>query len=128
MCRDGVKAERTSWRDMGLSARHRLWGFNCPMVDIDFLAVEFESREPAAIIDYKHERNTRVDLKAPGIETLGKLGDRANLPVFVVHYSADYHWWRVYPVNSLAMAIYDKPTSLKESDYVKFLYSLRGRA
>lgn len=29
--------ERTGWRDEEISARHRIWGVNCPAVDLDFL-------------------------------------------------------------------------------------------
>lgn len=38
--------ERTGWRDERLSRRHREWGFDCPMVDCDFIAVEFDHKEP----------------------------------------------------------------------------------
>ena len=32
-----VRPERTGWRDEKLSQRHRMWGWDCPAVDIDFL-------------------------------------------------------------------------------------------
>ena len=32
-----VRQERSGWRDMRLSERHRRWGWNCPAVDLDHL-------------------------------------------------------------------------------------------
>jgi hypothetical protein len=48
-----VRRERTEWRDLELSKRHREWGLNCPAVDIDFLMVEYYYGKPVALIDYK---------------------------------------------------------------------------
>jgi hypothetical protein len=36
-----IPPERNGWRDLEMSLRHKLWGFHCPAVDIDFLMVEY---------------------------------------------------------------------------------------
>lgn len=46
--------ERSGWRDMELSGRHRIWGFNCPAVDLDFLMVEYNLGIAIAVVEYKH--------------------------------------------------------------------------
>ena len=48
-----VKKERNGWRDEAISLRHRLWGWDCPCVDIDFLLIEFDKSLPVALVEYK---------------------------------------------------------------------------
>jgi hypothetical protein len=43
------------WRDEAISQRHRLWGFNCPAVDIDFLMIEYDQGKPAACVSRLYE-------------------------------------------------------------------------
>lgn len=38
-----VKLEKTCWRDLDLLKRHRVWGWDCPAQDIDFL--EYDKRK-----------------------------------------------------------------------------------
>ena len=60
---NGVRAERTGWRDQALSDRHREWGFNCPSVDLDFLMVEYNIGLPVALVEYKNERAWMPDFR-----------------------------------------------------------------
>lgn len=41
--------ERTGWRDMAISQRHRLYGYDCPMFDIDFMCVEYDKSMPVCL-------------------------------------------------------------------------------
>ena len=43
-----VRAERTGWRDEGLSQEHRKWGFDCP-------AFEYDTECASALVEYKNE-------------------------------------------------------------------------
>ena len=63
--RDGVRRERSGWRDEWISKRHRLWGFDCPAVDIDFLMLEYDRSVPCALIEYKEQHARPVNLKHP---------------------------------------------------------------
>ena len=71
---DGVRQERTNWRDQELSARHRTWGFNCPAVDLDFLMVEYNIGKPVGLIEYKHFKRG-VSRDSPITQTRGASED-----------------------------------------------------
>ena len=51
-----VAPERTGWRDEKISLRHRMWGFDCPAVDVDFVMVEFDRARVVAIVEYKNPK------------------------------------------------------------------------
>ena len=121
------RLERTGWRDAALSERHRRYGLNCPMTDIDFLCVEYDSCEARALIEYKGQRAPQQFPNAPQYRTLVNLGNRAALPVFAVRYADDFSSWRVAPLNGKAKEILKKQTTLTEQQFVKMLYYLRGR-
>jgi hypothetical protein len=126
-----VRPERTGWRDAALSLRHRLWGFDCPMQDIDWLVAEYDRMCPVAIIEWMHER-------APGVDprrtwpvkwaVLRALADRRPpLPAFAVRYAADLSWWRVLALNAAARGHVARCTQYTERGFVRLLYRLRGR-
>lgn len=123
-----VAKERTGWRDLGLSDRHRLWGWNCPAVDLDFLFLEYDQGRASAIVEYKHEQ-ARWPLNAghPTYQAMIDLGDRANVPVFAVRYKADYSRYRAVPMNNCARKWLPKTTTMLESQWVSLLYKIRGR-
>jgi hypothetical protein len=50
-----VAKERSGWRDLELSQRHRAWGFDVPAVDIDYF-LAYDNGKAVALIEYKHER------------------------------------------------------------------------
>jgi hypothetical protein len=126
-----VKAERTGWRDEGLSRRHRLWGWDCPAVDVDFLLVEYDRSEPKAIIEYKSVDADMQTSKHPSYVALRKLADAAHLPLFAVRYGETYEWWNVTALNDAALTMQNGERLLlyfSEADYVRFLYEVvRGR-
>lgn len=119
--------ERTGWRDMALSNRHREWGYHCPCVDLDFLVVEYNVGEPVALIEYKHERARRPDLQHPTYRAIRTLADVAGLPFAVVYYRKEPWRFLVMPVNDRALAFYRGAQTLSERRYVKSLYVLRER-
>lgn len=133
-----AKAERTGFRDEALSRRHRLWGWNCPMMDVDFLVIEYNKLMPCAIIDYKCEKDMLSS--EAGYSVLKNLGDMAGLPSFWVRYKMDLTEFSINPINDAARNIRyrgldgtskqmfqgNKSQKLTEIRYVGFLYWLRG--
>lgn len=128
-----VREERNHWRNQAISERHRLWGFNVPMVDIDFLVIEYSAGKTKAIIEYKHECEA-VDFTVPNdrgmhpksYSALNNLANRAWLPFFVVVYSDDFKSWKVYPRNMWAKEYLKQEVTMSEEEYIIFLYKLRG--
>jgi len=120
--------ERSGWRDLGLSIRHRLWGHDCPIVDIDFLVVEYDEKKPIALVEYKHEHAKNPNFDDANYTTLKTLGDWAGLPVFNARYADDYSWFKLTPLNAMAEArLPPEHRMMTERQYVDFLYWLRGR-
>lgn len=123
-----VKDEITFQRDMKLLRRHRKWGWNVPAVDIDFL--EYDERKAVALVEYKKAQSpgaSAVDFKQANIQAFIDLGNRASIPVFCVFYTPDLKWYRVLPLNNIAVRR-DPPVGIiTEQRYVDFLYRLRGR-
>jgi len=123
-----VKPERTGWRDEGLSARHRKWGWDCPAIDIDFLMLEYDNGEPVAIIEYKHERAAAQHPTHPSYRALRSLADKASVLFLGVRYADDFSWFRILPINSVARGhLSYQYHTMTEGEYVAFLYGLRGR-
>lgn len=121
-----VKSERTGWRDLGLSERHRHWGWDCPAVDLDFLFLEYDRGKAVAIVEYKHERAVIARASHPTYQAIIDLGNRASVPVFGVRYAADYSWYRVTPLNEQARKWATEAQQMTEPQWVTFLYRLRG--
>ena len=122
---NSVKQERTGWRDLRLSARHRLWGFDCPALDIDCF-IEYDNGVPAALIEYKHER-AGEQTSGASYKALWFTAEMADLPLFVVWYTGDFTRWTVYPVGIVAQKFLSEKTAMSEREYVSFLYLLRER-
>jgi hypothetical protein len=123
-----VAKERSGWRDLGLSDRHRLWGWNCPAVDLDFLFLEYDNGKASAVVEYKHELAPwPVNAAHPTYQAMIDLGNRAGLPVFAVRYKSDYSRYRAVPMNSHAKRWLPETATLLESQWVSLLYKIRGR-
>ena len=127
-----VKAERTGWRDLRLSERHRRWGWDCPAVDLDFLFLEYDKGKAVALVEYKHELALVQHSTHPTYQAMIDLGNRASIPVFGVRYADDFTWWRVTPLNSWAktfceeVGLSQSATTMTEEEWVTFLYHIRG--
>lgn len=118
--------ERTGQRDLKLNNRHRLYGYNCPMQDLDFPVIEYDRCEVVALIEYKLKYAV-VDPKSANIRALKNHANRCDLPFFVVFYDNEVWWYMVYPVNHIAKTILPDATMMSEREYVSFLYRLRDR-
>lgn len=126
---DGTRCERTGWRDAEISGRHRMWGFNCPAADLDFLMCEYNLGLPVGLVEYKHHQARMPDLRHPTYRALTTLCDGYNdnpLPFFVAFYWPDIWAFKVIPVNAKAHELVRVPgTTLTERDYVRGLYIMR---
>ena len=102
--------ERTGWRDHEFSERHRRWGANCPMTDIDFIVAEYDERRMYAVVDYKHE--FRHDSVNPAAEAntavLIDMGERTENLVFIVRYAHSFAWYQVNPLTTRAQRSLEK--------------------
>ena len=121
-----VKPERTGWRDLGLSLRHREWGDVCAGTDIDFLFVEYDYGKPVALIEYKNEHAAVPDLSHANYKAMRALANKSDIPCYLCRYASDYTWFEVTALTPLAARLLrcDKKL-LCERRYVKFLYYLR---
>jgi len=126
MNQNAVKHERTGWRDLHLSARHRKWGLAVPAVDLDFILLEYDKGKASAIIEYKGEWAQESYPSHPSYLALANLGDRAQLPVFVVRYAQDFTWWKIIPLNVVAKKMLPERVEVNEQMYVKWLYDIRS--
>jgi hypothetical protein len=121
-----VKAERTGWRDLELSQRHRRWGWDCPAVDLDFLFLEYDRGKAVALVEYKHENAAPQYRTHPTYQALIDLGNRAEVPVFGARYASDFSWWRITPLNNKAKEWIAGQETMSEKEWVTFLYKIRG--
>jgi hypothetical protein len=109
-----------------LSIRHRLWGDDCPALDIDQL-LEYDNGIPAILVEYKCENAPEPSRKHPSYAALIGLAERAQIPMFFVRYAADFSWWLVTPWNALAKQHLREQAKMTELDFVGLLYRIRGR-
>ena len=121
-----VKEERTGFRDLGLSNRHRKWGWDCPAVDLDFLFLEYDKGQPVAIVEYKHEKASPQWAVHPTYQAMINLGTRAGVPVFAARYKDDFSEWKIVPLNDIAKEKCPARVTMTEREWVTFLYELRG--
>jgi hypothetical protein len=124
-----VKQERTGWRDLALSARHRLWGWDCPAVDIDFLMIEYDNGSPIALVEYKNECAPTQYSNHPSYRAMIELGTCSKIPVLAVRYKSDFSTFTVVPLNKFAKDLLPgaERKDMTEYEYVTFLYRIRGR-
>lgn len=121
-----VKQERTNWRDAAISARHRLYGYDVPMTDIDFLAVEYSRKRAVMLVDYKAARPFPVNPQAANYTVLSQLASAIGVPFVIVFYSPAYWWFFIQPMNAEAVARFGRGEWMSEREYVSALYKLRG--
>lgn len=122
---NGTRLERTAWRDEQISARHRAWGFDCPAVDLDFLAVEYNVGKPVALIEYKYHKAATVDLQHATYRALADLANAYPLPFLIVRYWREPWAFRVQIGNEAALHWFNDGETLSEFNYVKRLYLMR---
>ena len=121
-----VRVERTGWRDMALSQRHRRWGWDCPALDLDFLFLEYDRGRASALVEYKHEDAPPQYASHPTYQALIDLGTRAGIPVLACRYADDFSTWCVTPLNGDAKRYVPERVELDERGWVSLLYQIRG--
>jgi ketosteroid isomerase-like protein len=120
-----VAPERSGWRDLELSQRHRNWGFNAPAVDIDYF-LAYDNGKAAAIIEYKHARAKGQDLTSRNYQAFVDVANRAGIPAFSARYYPPIFWFRVTPLNLRAAEFVNKDfQDMSELRYVELYYRLR---
>jgi hypothetical protein len=127
--------ERSGWRDMELSGRHRIWGFNCPAVDLDFLMVEYNLGIAIAVVEYKHYLAPPQNFKHPTYRALGGLYVPSatgfeQLPLLIARYWPENWSFAALPVNESARAwlAQGRWTPMTERQFVESLYKMRELA
>lgn len=121
-----VRQEMTGRRDLELNDRHRMWGWDCPMVDVDFLAVEYNHGNPCALVEYKKYNAPEVKPWHPSYRALKALGDVARIPFLVAFYWPGIWAFQVVPLNRYGRDRFAVGELFTELDYVIRLYALRG--
>ena len=117
--------ERSGWRDEELSRRHRLWGRNVPVMDIDCVWAEYDQLQPVALNEFK-KRDAPSSREQR--EVLVNLADRAGLPAFGVRYWPGTEWrFKVWPFNDHARQWLPGVEEMREADFVDLLYCIRHR-
>ena len=123
--------EILGWRDQGVSERHRMYGFDCPAVDLDFVVVEYDTGMPNGLVDLKfscHALNT----DHPSHRAVAWLASGRGLPYFVAEYHVDSWTYKLWPINPEADEFLDQhgvhpEQRVSEFQYVTLLYALRGK-
>lgn len=121
-----VSPERSGWRDMLLRDRHRLWGWDLPAVDVDFL--EYDNRRAKALVEYKLAVKGEPTPRDANLEAMVDLGNRAQVPVLYVLYNQRFSRFKAYPLNPLAQRFIAEPMFISEAQYVELLYRIRNRS
>ena len=121
-----VAPERSGWRDLELSQRHRDWGFNAPAVDVDYF-LAYDNGKAAAMIEYKHARARGQDFTSRNYQAFVDVATRAGIPAFSARYYPPTFWFRVTPLNLLAAKFVSLDyADMSELDYVTLYYHIRG--
>lgn len=126
---DGVRAERTNFRDQQISNRHRKYGFDSPAVDLDFILVEYDQRKACALIEHKCFTAARkaVHPNNPAFQPMTGLADNSKIPSLLAIYWPEFWGYWVYPLNDVAMKYITGWTDFTEREYVELLYKIRNR-
>ena len=124
-----VKPENHEFRDGDLSLRHRLWGFDCPAVDLDFPVIEYNRGEAVAIVEYKYAVGPlQPDLGHPSMKALAGLANASEIPFVVAYYTREPWTFRVFRGNQYARQVYrEDGRLLTEREFVESLYFIRKR-
>jgi hypothetical protein len=125
--------ERTGWRDpwpgRWISDRHRVWGSDCPMADIDFLGVEYDRATPVCLIDWKDHHADPARFSCATDTAISRLasGWQQPLPYMIVRYWPEDSTFEVHPRNDAAKRIYGGTVSMSEEEFAASLYRIRER-
>jgi len=118
--------ENMFYRDGKLSLRHRLYGCDVPMTDLDFVCCEYDRCQPLAIVEYKHcNADPNTLRQRPGVRVIRALADRAGIAAWVALYDPNRWVYTIMPLNEQAQQLFGARLLLNERQYVEVLYRLR---
>lgn len=86
-----LQLDGTSWMGEEISRRHREWGDDTPVVDLDFLLIDNNTAAPLALVEYKHAVAGAVPLSHPNIIAQKNFA-QGRVPFFVVRYWNQPEW------------------------------------
>lgn len=124
-----------------LSRRHRTWGCNVPMIDVDSVGlhmprqmmVEYDRRKPVAIIDYKSGEYPDLVDDARPLWHLAVDHRIPPLPCYIVQFrdlGDELGCWqfKVHQIGPDVFAFMEPPSEwITEEVYVDWLHKIRGR-
>lgn len=115
-----------------ISDRHRTWGATCFSTDIDLLLLEYRDRgRLCALVDFKAGLQRQLEQgELLSLTAIAELGDRADLPAYLVKYETEPWRFAVYPMNARARGIMpycERAEIIDEWTFVRHLYAVRGR-
>jgi hypothetical protein len=114
------------FRDWKLSLRHRLYGPDFPMFDLDFVVMESFDHTCRALVEYKHCHSDWDSLaQRPIAKVLTSLGDAAGIPAWIAVYDPRTWNYKVLPLNDRAREVIQKKYHT-EVEYVSVLYRVKG--
>ena len=115
------REERTGWRDIEYSLRHRCFGRRLYMVDID--DIEGDGDKPCGIIDIKTEV---AEINEYSDKLYRNLAEGRPLPYFRVIRRLDFSDYEIQPRNELGRKWIPNIEIVDEKRYIEFLSDLRG--
>lgn len=88
------REERTEWRDLEFSIRHREFGDNVPFTDCDgFAGIEYDQFTAVAFVEYKKEFAKQDFEHSAHTRVMRDTAMKAGLMFFVVVYSGSFNWY-----------------------------------
>lgn len=142
-----TKEEQLGYRDLHYSERHRQYGSNNFMFDVDSIECHWQTKLPVAMIELKHGNIYSIDFMDTEFQCLQKIATALELayqtPYFcVVYYNfnvcgnlvdgdQDYKFithrqYYVIPLNSFATNFITEPKMLGERTYRQLISFFRG--
>lgn len=128
--------EQKGWRDEAFSSRHREYGHSVPMMDVDFLCVEYNYFLPVAVVDYKLGNASGALFFSGSVPKtlmpLVALANAASIPALVVQYWPNKNFaYRPQALNAAAVKMIrcrsiGDTVPMTETEWVATLYELRG--
>jgi hypothetical protein len=122
------KEQLIEWQ-VEISDRHRLWGYDLPAFDLDFMMIEYDLCKCVAIIEYKNEHADPFNSDSANCRAMIHLSRHreGDLPAFCVRYASDFSWFEVTALNQAGEAWFSPPATISEGEYRNFLYRIRRR-
>lgn len=124
------KEKETQWEHEIISHRHREYGWDVPVVDIDF--IYSKDGIPISLVEYKEDKSyfdLDKNINHPTIQALSLLADKSSykLPFFLVRYKLttnDIDKFYISPINKKSKDIISTTIELDKSKYFSFINDL----